>query len=441
MTLRFLEPLRTAWRRGRFRVVAFTRHRSLIGEILALQLVFALVIALLALTSLWWASSLIIRNTNHSLSEQWLANLDNLGMPLYVSQDEEKYLRIENYVADYPEIFFVRYYDTTGEPIFFEAPGQDQLDVAPLSQTTLTELASVTGADERYTVETVAGEVPLLRISKPIWTESLLMDGLLGFEIGDETAVQEMLVGFVELGLDFSGNQAQLTKNIQIAALIGIAVILMLTIASWSVYRRALLPLSHLQKPLRKLAKGNRNTNVEMSGHKEIVAIADALNTTVTAINERDRKLWQLADHDRTDRPHKSTSVCRVTGTGAEFDQSEQKNSALLFIDLDQFKYVNDMFGHAAGDRLLQNVAGQLRANVREDDPVSRFGGDEFIVLLRNVDKKEVRNICEALLRLTDHSFEGNDDTIGIRCSIGVTMIRGDQFSPTELLAQADMAC
>ena len=441
MTLPVLEPLRIAWRRARLRVLAFTRHRSLIGEILALQLLLATVIGLLALTSLWWASSWIIRDSNHSLSEQWLASLDDLGIPLYVSADEDQYVQIENYVGDVREISFVRYYDAAGEPIFYEAPGRDLLDIPPLSPATLTELASVEGTEERYTIETTAGEVPLLRISKPIWTESLPMDGLLGFEFGDETAVEEVLVGFVELGLDFSNYQTQLTKNIRIAAVIGIVVIILLTIASWFVYRRALLPLSHLQKPLKELAEGKTSLNVEPSGHKEIVAIADALNTTVTALNERDRKLWQLANHDQLTGLINRHRFSELLDRELASTKASGKTSALLFIDLDQFKYVNDMFGHAAGDHLLKQVAGQLRANVREDDLVSRFGGDEFIVLIRNVNQKEIKDICEALLRLSDYRFENGDDTFNIRCSIGVTMIRGDQINPTELLAQADMAC
>jgi diguanylate cyclase (GGDEF)-like protein len=303
------------------------------------------------------------------------------------------------------------------------------------------ELASGDSADERYSIETTDGDLPLQRISQPIWTKSLLLDGLIGFEIGNEDAVAADLVGFVELGLDFSNYQTQLTKNISIGALIGVAVIMLLTTASWFVYRRALLPLSHLQKPLKELAKGKTSMNVETSGHKEIVAIADALNTTVTALNERDKKLWQLANHDQLTGLINRHRFSELLEQELKSTKSNAKSSALLFIDLDQFKYVNDMFGHAAGDRLLKHVAVQLRANVRKQDIVSRFGGDEFVVLISNVDGKEVTTVCQDLLCLRDHRFEESDDSFSIRCSIGVTMIHGDELSPTEILAQADMAC
>lgn len=422
-------------------IAAFLRERTLIGEILGLNLAFAAVIGVLALASFWWASGWIIRDYIFNMSEQWLSSLDELGMPLYVSDDDEKYLRIENYVGNVSEIAFVRYYDVAGQPVFTEAPSVDNDDIPPLVPETLIALTTVDAGEQRYTAESLVGELPLMRIGKPIWTESLLMDGLLGFEFGDESAVQETLVGFVEIGLDFSNYGTQLARNILTGALIGSAVIILLTAASWFVYRRALLPLSRLQEPLKELAEGNTRTSVETSGHKEIVAIADALNTTVTALNERDKRLFQLANHDPLTgliNRHRFSELLEEELASAA---SCGKSSALLFIDLDQFKYVNDMFGHAAGDRLLVHVAEQLRAIVRKTDTVARFGGDEFLVLIRDVDRRVVRGICENILQICEHRFEGSDNSISVRCSIGVTMIRDGGLSPTDVLAQSDMAC
>jgi diguanylate cyclase (GGDEF)-like protein len=120
----------------------------------------------------------------------------------------------------------------------------------------------------------------------------------------------------------------------------------------------------------------------------------------------------------------------------------EKRTSALLFIDLDQFKYMNDSFGHAAGDRLLKLVAERLVASVRERDIVARFGGDEFIVLLMNVSRKEAESICTTLVkRMQDERFIEGSESFDVRCSIGVTMIRSARITAEELLAQADMAC
>ena len=72
---------------------------------------------------------------------------------------------------------------------------------------------------------------------------------------------------------------------------------------------------------------------------------------------------------------------------------------------------------------------------------MSRFGGDEFVVLITDVQKKEVRRICDALLTMRDYRFDGIAESFSARCSIGVTMVQGKDLSSADLLAQADMAC
>ena len=94
---------------------AFHR-RSLAGEILALQLAFTAVIGLFAFASVRWISDWKIEDNTRQWSEQWITRLDDLGMPLYVSDDAEKYLRIENYATQYPEISSIRYYSAVGAP-------------------------------------------------------------------------------------------------------------------------------------------------------------------------------------------------------------------------------------------------------------------------------------------------------------------------------------
>ena len=78
--------------------------------------------------------------------------------------------------------------------------------------------------------------------------------------------------------------------------------------------------------------------------------------------------------------------------------------SSLLFIDLDQFKYVNDTCGHPAGDRLLKKVADQLRRSVGGNCIVSRFGGDEFMVLSMGTTKRKTRKLAESILDTRDEA-------------------------------------
>ena len=114
----------------------------------------------------------------------------------------------------------------------------------------------------------------------------------------------------------------------------------------------------------------------------------------------------------------------------------------LCFVDLDQFKYINDTCGHPAGDKMLRLAADQLRAAVRSDDVVARFGGDEFVILLRNVSRTQARTIAsEVLAQMGSLSHVEQGNVFHLQCSIGIAPITSTRFGSHELIAQADMAC
>jgi diguanylate cyclase (GGDEF)-like protein len=416
--------------------------RSLIGEIVALQLCVSLLIGILAIVGLWWTSTWAIEDNLKRWGDRWISELDDLGIPLYTTQKEDKFLQIEAYVSSFPEISFVRYYSPDGDLVFEDYPSTPIKSPSRLTAEYLGGLASAGISEKAFPLDPAFSDASMVRISKPIWTESFQNDGLLGVDLSADLGVQSNLVGFVELGMDFSAYQAQLSKNITLGSLFGIALLMLLTTASGVFFRRALKPLSALEQPLKDLAKGETDFSVESSGHREIVAITDALNTTVTSLNERDRKLWQLANHDSL------TGLMNRHQFGemliAEIDKVKRSgnSSALLFVDLDQFKYVNDTVGHAAGDRLLQQAAEYLRHGIRKQDVVSRFGGDEFTILLSDVQEKDVKAVCTSLVQdLRDYHFHDSGHTFNVPCSIGVVMIKSGDLTPAELLAQADMAC
>lgn len=115
--------------------------------------------------------------------------------------------------------------------------------------------------------------------------------------------------------------------------------------------------------------------------------------------------------------------------------------SALLFIDLDDFKAVNDTLGHATGDELLRTVATRLRHRVRTDDLVSRLGGDEFTVLLGSVSGAEAAmGIAEELLDDLSRPAVIGDHVIDVGCSIGVILVRPGVQTSGEVLNAADTA-
>lgn len=116
-------------------------------------------------------------------------------------------------------------------------------------------------------------------------------------------------------------------------------------------------------------------------------------------------------------------------------------NLAILFIDLDGFKAVNDNYGHEMGDKLLQWVAAQLSQAIRDSDTVGRFGGDEFSLLLSDFsEKQEVQLVAEKLLATISQPFIVDDIEICISASIGIALYPGHEEAVTMLINRADSA-
>jgi diguanylate cyclase (GGDEF)-like protein len=114
----------------------------------------------------------------------------------------------------------------------------------------------------------------------------------------------------------------------------------------------------------------------------------------------------------------------------------------LMFLDLDHFKVVNDSCGHAAGDRLLCEVANVWKPKLRRGDFIARVGGDEFAIVLRNLPEWGARDIGEQLIAATDrYRFVNEDSKFTIGLSVGLVMLDGSSSNLTDLFIQADMAC
>ncbi len=115
---------------------------------------------------------------------------------------------------------------------------------------------------------------------------------------------------------------------------------------------------------------------------------------------------------------------------------------ALFYIDLDQFKYINDTLGHAAGDRLLIEIARLLADHVRGSDLLARFGGDEFTVLLYDIAPQRVLQAAENFRNLFDaYRFHESGNAFNITCSIGAAVLDASTPSAEEVMSHADLAC
>lgn len=123
-------------------------------------------------------------------------------------------------------------------------------------------------------------------------------------------------------------------------------------------------------------------------------------------------------------------------------ERCKQNNQqlAILFLDLDQFKFINDSKGHSAGDLLLQYVTNRLTKVLRKKDLLSRQGGDEFIILLEDIDSSEVRKMAEKIIELFKKPFHLFNEEIYTTTSIGISMYPVDGMDKETLFINADKA-
>ena len=161
----------------------------------------------------------------------------------------------------------------------------------------------------------------------------------------------------------------------------------------------------------------------------------------VTERKKSEDSIRHLAQHDAlTDLPNRLLLSDRLSQAIAASDRSGQP-FALMFIDLDRFKNINDSLGHNAGDLLLQEVSLRLTSSVRATDTVSRQGGDEFVILATDVeDTGAVANLAEKLIQIISQSYHIDEHVLTVTPSIGIALYPDDGQDAETLLRNADAA-
>jgi len=156
---------------------------------------------------------------------------------------------------------------------------------------------------------------------------------------------------------------------------------------------------------------------------------------------QAEAKIRELAFYDNlTGLPNRNLFYDRVEPAIAEA-RRDKTGFALGFIDLDGFKLINDRYGHAIGDRLLSEIARRLKATVRASDTVARFGGDEFVVLLKHIkERKDAEHLMSVLQRALRRPFRLGGLELQISASIGIALFPEDDQDIKNLLSHADAA-
>ena len=266
------------------------------------------------------------------------------------------------------------------------------------------------------------------------------------------------IVGYLETRMDSPVIKTHAYRQARQLALSLLALVILPGLVIWlSIARLITVPIHHLSRQLHQITPGTNARVSTITGQKEdeivqlvqdVNQLLDVVEDTLSEereqrllIKEMKQKYQHLAHHDMlTGLPNRSLFTDRLQQMLVQAKRSPT-HGALIYLDLDKFKPVNDTLGHNIGDLVLMSIAQRLQAAVRESDTVARIGGDEFVVLLPVIESKlDASTVAEKIRVALEQPFEINGKRIQIGCSVGIAVYPehgGDEIS---LMKNADTA-
>ncbi len=198
----------------------------------------------------------------------------------------------------------------------------------------------------------------------------------------------------------------------------------------------------HREQAQIELEEGKRELERKVEARtRDLIDINTDLEKVIEKKEHAENSLQHLAYHDElTGLPNRNLLVDRITQS-IKISSRDNQQMAILFLDLDRFKKINDSLGHTIGDRLIQEVASRLYATLRSHDTVSRNGGDEFVIVLERLkNSSEAVHVAKKVIACLTDTFEIHSHKIHIGASIGISLYPGDGDTPLILLRNADTA-
>ncbi len=237
---------------------------------------------------------------------------------------------------------------------------------------------------------------------------------------------------------DLSNSASRLSQAILLIAVTGVLLILG---AYYFLKIRVIKPMSDTAHALRQEANGDSQAVIPTPKLKETRDLVQAFGEMRHQVIKREQRLDHLAHHDPlTQLPNRLLFKDRLEHA-LEIAARHNQMISCLFLDLDNFKQINDTMGHLAGDELLVDVAARLKETVRRSDTIARLGGDEFAILLEDIQQKAyARNIARKILHALQKPFVINGQEFHISASIGIAVAPYDDNQSDNLLRDADTA-
>jgi diguanylate cyclase (GGDEF)-like protein len=245
------------------------------------------------------------------------------------------------------------------------------------------------------------------------------------------------IVGMYQGSPALKGLISQQQARLQILMASSLVIVLLLGMA---LARELTKPLKMLVDATRKIKNGDYSVKVEMLHQDEIGELAKTIDMMREHVGEREDEILKLAYADTlTELPNRALFDDRLNQTVMQ-GQRRQEAFAVVILDMDRFKYINDVLGHESGDFVLKEVASRLKLTLRKSDTVARLGGDEFALLLQDVTEQDILSAVDRIAGAFEHPVTLNNQPIDIGCSIGIAKYPEHGEDASTLLRRADMA-
>lgn len=254
---------------------------------------------------------------------------------------------------------------------------------------------------------------------------------------------------YIKFALDKENLNRVLKKNrYQLILFMIVAIVVILLLFNFLMRFGLMRPLEKLMHQIRQIKNGDYSASPVVNTEDELEEISENINMLATAVESREvslresqKKLEYFATHDEL------TGLINRRTFSMQLEYALQKalrnktQVAVLFLDLDEFKQVNDTLGHSVGDILLQSVANRLQESLRESDVLARVGGDEFNIFIEGFKYiSEVQVLAQKILDAFIEPFVDDENEIVSSTSIGIALFPDDGKDTETLTKNADLA-
>ncbi|HZF45859.1 MAG TPA: sensor domain-containing diguanylate cyclase, partial [Sphingomonadaceae bacterium] len=229
-------------------------------------------------------------------------------------------------------------------------------------------------------------------------------------------------------------------RSIWVAGIAGIFSLLAMAVGVLIVGRILSASVDRLVKGAVRFAAGDRQHRIEISLPPELHRVAEEFNDMIGRIHESEEALSRLAHHDALTGLGNRRAFDEAFREVQDRKRRHGEQAALLAIDIDHFKRINDQYGHGAGDQVLRSIAGTMPRHVRPMDKVFRIGGEEFVAILPGASSDQAREIANRLREaIASAPIPIEEGAIDVSVSIGVATT-AEAREQGELMELADRA-